>query len=171
MNPIGGVTGAVGDADVGWLGSIDVKVFDFRYREVLRYIPVRWSKDQVGRRDPQLTAVVTAQRHRHGSIGRGGQHKGAAVVGATLTHTRSAWGERKGSGDPTVVGDDVEGATLSMHPVGRISRAEADVHRRGLIAIGNEVLHSNQRQRLRHIPVRWSEGQRVRGDHRLIVIG
>ncbi len=57
-----------------------------------------------------------------------------------------------------------------MHPIGRISRAEADVHRRGLIAISNEVFHTNQRQRLRHIPVRGSEGQRVRGDHRLIVI-
>ena len=71
---------------------------------------------------------------------------------------------------PPVVGDDVEGAGLSMHPIGRIGRVEADVHRRGLIAIGNEVLHSNQRQRLRHTPVRWSEGQRVRGDCGLIVV-
>ena len=91
MDAVGGVTGAVGDVDVGGLGSIDVKVFDSRYREVLRYIPVSWSKDQVGRRDPQLAAVVTAQRHRHGSIGGRGQHEGAAAVGATLTHTRSAW--------------------------------------------------------------------------------
>ena len=57
-----------------------------------------------------------------------------------------------------------------MHPIGRISRAEADVHRRGLIAIGNEVFHTNQRQCLGYVPVRWSEGQRVRGDDRLIVI-
>ena len=58
-----------------------------------------------------------------------------------------------------------------MHPIGRIGRAEADVHCGGLIAIGNEVLHSNQRQRLRHIPIGRGEGQRVRGDDRLIVIG
>ncbi len=57
-----------------------------------------------------------------------------------------------------------------MHPIGRISRAEADVHRRGLIAISNEVFHTNQGQWLRNIPIRGSEGQRVRGDHRLIVI-
>ncbi len=58
-----------------------------------------------------------------------------------------------------------------MHPVGRISRAEANVHRRSRSVIGNEVFHTNQRQRLRHIPICGSEGQRVRGDHRLIVIG